>query len=67
MTDSDKIVAAIFTAALCGSKQYLDHDTYLEHYARFITELEKQQEKPPLRVTPEMLAAAKAAKPRRRP
>jgi len=60
MTETDKIVAAIFAASMCSGKT-VDHATYLQTYDGFIDLMEKswkaKHKMPP--ITDEMLASAK--------
>ena len=41
MTDTDKLVAAIFSAALCGSKK-ADQEEYLNTYDSFLELMKKR-------------------------
>jgi hypothetical protein len=47
MKDTDKIVAAIFAASVCGHVN-ADQDTYLDTYEQFLDKMEKRAKKPPI-------------------
>jgi hypothetical protein len=51
MTDTDKIVAAIFTAGMCGKKNS-DHAAYLQNYNTFLELMEKERaaKKKPMKI-----------------
>jgi hypothetical protein len=64
MTDTDKIIAAIFTTGLCMNKA-MAQAGYLETYNTFLDLMEKDQKakkKPPMEISQAMLEQVRAAK-----
>ncbi|HEY7302424.1 MAG TPA: hypothetical protein VH684_31395 [Xanthobacteraceae bacterium] len=57
MTDTDKIVAAIFAAGICNGKPDVDPKTYIQRYDEFIDLLD-QREKDKKKATSSMAKEA---------
>jgi len=66
MTDADKIVAAIFAAAMC-SKVTATSAEYLQAYYEILGKIEEHDKPRPVKVTSEMLDAARRSGRRKRP
>jgi hypothetical protein len=58
--DTDKIIAAIFTASICG-RAGSDQETYLQTFDEFLEKMDKRKKakKKPMRISDKTLAQAK--------
>ncbi len=66
-TETDRLVAAIFAATMCGTKKTADPEEYLQVHEMFIEIMKarKKAKTKPMKITAKMLASVTGTKGRR--